>query len=89
MMVPNGMLIGATLRIYSSGGSNAFTADHFPTTKRTYYITANDDATITVTPRLATSPTTANTGDFFIIDSLRVPTYDHELHSRCRSTRWR
>ena len=77
MMVPNGMLIGATLRIYSSGGSNAFTADHFPTTKRTYYITANDDATITVTPRLATSPTTANTGDFFIIDSLRVPTYDH------------
>jgi len=77
MMVPNGMLIGATLRIYSSGGSNAFTADHFPTTKRTYYITANDDATITVTPRLATNPATANTGDFFIIDSLRVPTYDH------------
>ena len=78
MMVPNGMLIGATLRIYSSGGNNNFTADHFPTTKRTYYITANNDATITVTPRLATNPATANTGDFFVIDSLRVPTYDHD-----------
>lgn len=74
--VPKNMLVGATLRIYSSGGSNAFTADHFPTSRRTYYITANTNTTITVSPRLATAATTANTGDYFIIDGARIPTFD-------------
>lgn len=76
-LVPDGMLTGATLRVYSAGGDNNFTADHYPTTKRTYYITANSGNTITITPALATTaPTIADTGDYFIIDANRVPTHD-------------
>jgi len=77
--VPKNMLVGATLRIYSSGGSNALTADDFASTRRSYYITANTDTTITISPRLATAATTANTGDYFIIDSARIPTMDAEM----------
>jgi hypothetical protein len=77
MLVPDGMLVGATLRIYSTGGNNRYTADHYPTTKRTYYITANSGNAITITPRLATTANTvAHTGDYFIIDHNRVPTLD-------------
>tara|TARA_R110000824_G_scaffold3689_7_gene17468 strand:+ start:2567 stop:4804 length:2238 start_codon:yes stop_codon:yes gene_type:complete len=76
MEIPDGMLVGATLRIYSSGGSNNFTADDYPSTKRTYYISANSGNTITIQPRLATTAATGNTGDYFIINSLRVPTMD-------------
>ena len=78
--VPKNMLVGATLRIYSSGGSNALTADDFASTRRSYYITANTDTTITISPRLATTGAiTANTGDYFIIDSARIPTMDAEM----------
>lgn len=77
--VPKNMLVGATLRIYSSGGSNAFTADDFASTRRSYYITANTDTTITISPRLATPAITANSGDYFIIDSARIPTMDAEM----------
>ena len=76
-LVPDGMLTGATLRIYSSGSNTNFNADHYPTTKRTYYITKNSGNTITITPALATTAdTTADTADYFIIDANRVPTHD-------------
>lgn len=76
-LVPDGMLTGATLRIYSAGGSNRFTADHYPTTKRTYYITKNSGNAITITPALATiADTIAHTDDYFVIDANRVPTHD-------------
>ena len=77
MEIPTGMLVGATLRIYSSGGSNRYTADDYPSTKRTYYITANSGNTITIQPRLATTGgVIGHTGDYFVINSLRVPTMD-------------
>lgn len=78
-LMAKNMLVGGTLRIYSSGGSNSFTSDDFPSTKRTYYITANTENTITISPRLATTATTANTGDYFIIDSARIPTMDANM----------
>ena len=78
--IPKNMLVGATLRIYSSGGSNNFTSDDFPSQRRTYYITANTDTTITISPRLATTGSiTAHTGDYFIIDSSRIPTMDADM----------
>ena len=67
--VPKNMLVGATVKFYSSAGN--FTADHFPTTKRTYYVTANTDSTITIQPRLSTGVATGAAGDYFIVDSLR------------------
>lgn len=74
------MLVGGTLRIYSSGGSNSFTSDDYASTKRTYYITANTENTITISPRLATTGAiTANTGDYFVIDSARIPTMDADM----------
>jgi len=79
--VPDNMLVGATLKIYSSGGSNNFTADDFTSTKRTYYITANDTDSITIQPRLATSAATADTDDYFIINDLRVPTFEAAMGS--------
>jgi hypothetical protein len=76
-LVPDGMLTGATLRIYSSGNNTRYNADHYPTTKRTYYITQNSGNAITITPALATTAATvANTGDYFIIDANRVPTFE-------------
>ena len=76
MKMPVNMLIGAKLRFYDS--ANAHVADHFTTTKRTYYITANDADTITIQPRLATAgaTTVGDAAAHFIIDDLRVPTFD-------------
>lgn len=77
MEVPDGMLVGATLRIYSSGGSNRYTGDDYPSSKRTYYITANIGNEITIQPRLATTGAViGHTDDYFIINGLRVPTID-------------
>jgi len=78
-LMAKNMLVGGTLRIYSSGSSINFASDDYPTTKRTYYITANTENTITISPRLATDPATANTDDYFIIDSARIPTMDANM----------
>lgn len=79
-LMAKNMLVGGTLRIYSSGGSNSFTSDDFASTKRTYYITANTENTITISPRLATTGAIiADTGDYFIIDSARIPTMDASM----------
>ncbi len=80
MMIPDGMLVGATLRIHSTGGSNRYTADDYASTKRTYYVTANSGNTITIQPRLATTGAViAHTGDHFIINFSRVPTFDSDM----------
>lgn len=74
--LPDNVLVGCVLRV--EGGSN-FTADDFATTRRTYYITANDTTagTITVQPALATSATqAAGASDNLTIDTYRCPTFD-------------
>lgn len=74
MKIPVNMLIGATLRFYSSGGN--FTSDLYNTTKRSYYVTANDANTITIQPRLATGDAIGHVDDFFVIGNIRIPTFD-------------
>jgi len=77
MLIPDGMLVGAILRIYSTGSNIRYSADHYPSTKRTYYITKNTGNTITITPRLATvGAIIGHTDDYFLIDANRVPTMD-------------
>jgi hypothetical protein len=74
MKVPVNMLIGATLRIYDAAGDHS--NDHYTTTLRTFYITANDADTITIQPRLASADASGSADAYFIIDNLRVPTFD-------------
>ena len=74
--MPDNALVGCVLRI--EGGTN-FSADNFATTRRSYYITANDTSlgTITVQPALATSASQAAGGsDNLVIDSFRTPTFE-------------
>lgn len=81
MMVPKNMLVGATLRIYDAAGNHAL--DDYSSTKRTFYITANGADTITIQPRLATvGAAVVGTSDkYFLIDNLRVPTFDASCDS--------
>ena len=81
MMVPKNMLVGATLRIYDAGGNHVL--DDYTSTKRTFYITANDDSTITIQPRLATvgAAIIGTIQKYFLIDNLRVPTFDAACNS--------
>lgn len=76
--IPDNILVGCVLRI--EGGSN-FASDDYATTRRTYYISANDTTagTITVQPALATSPGAAGSSDNLIIDSFRSPTFDSAM----------
>ena len=76
LKIPDNVLVGCTLRI-EGGGS--YSADDFATTKRTYYITANDTAsgTISVQPALLTSAATATADDDnLVIDFYRCPTFE-------------
>ena len=72
--IPDNALVGCLLRI--TGGAN-FTSDDYASTRRVYYITANDCTanTINVQPAMATTAT-ADTGDIFTIDSVGCPTFD-------------
>lgn len=74
--IPDNALVGCILRI--TGGTN-FASDDYATTRRTYYIVANNTTTgtITVQPKLVTA-TSQNgaTNDIITIDSLRCPTFD-------------
>tara|TARA_R110000851_G_scaffold220568_3_gene373381 strand:- start:41410 stop:43695 length:2286 start_codon:yes stop_codon:yes gene_type:complete len=74
MKVPKNMLIGATLRFHSSTGN--FSADDHSTTKKSFFVTANDSTTITIQPKLTTGIATAAAADTFIIDNIRIPTFD-------------
>jgi len=80
MMVPKNMLVGATLRFYDDASNHVL--DDYSSTKRTFYITANDADTITIQPRLATAGTAiGSTNKYFLIDNLRVPTFDAACNS--------
>jgi hypothetical protein len=74
--IPDNALVGCIMRI--TGGTN-FTADDYASTKRTYYVIANDttNGTITIQPALATGTSTdADASDLLILDSLRSPTFE-------------
>ena len=83
--IPDNILTGCILRI--EGGSN-FTADDFASTRRSYYITANDTSagTITVQPALATSASqAAGASDNLTIDTYRCPTFDAGMSDAANS----
>ena len=74
LLIPDNSLVGCILRV---AGGNAFSSDDYASTRRVYYITANDTTnnTITVQPRMATIAT-AEATDIFTIDSIGCPTLD-------------
>ena len=79
LKLPDNILVGCTLRIE---GGDAYSADDFATTKRTYYITASDTAagTITVQPALLTTAATATKDDDnLVIDFYRCPTFETSM----------
>ena len=83
--IPDNILTGCILRI--EGGSN-FTADDFASTRRSYYITANDTSagTITVQPAMATSASqAAGASDNLTIDTYRCPTFDAGMSDAANS----
>lgn len=79
LKLPDNILVGCTLRIE---GGDAYSADNFATTKRTYYITASDtsEGTITVQPALLTAAGTATKDDDnLVIDFYRCPTFESTM----------
>jgi len=79
LKLPDNILIGCTLRIE---GGDAYSADDFASTKRTYYITASDTGagTITVQPALLTAAGTATKDDDnLVIDFYRCPTFETSM----------
>jgi hypothetical protein len=73
--IPDNALVGCILRIT---GGTTFASDDFATTRRSYYIIANDTTagTITVQPALATGTGNAGANDVLTIDSIGSPTFD-------------
>ena len=74
--VPDNSLVGGLLLV--TGGTE-FALDDHATTRRSYYIIANDttNKTITVQPALVTTTSTvAGAADTFTICSPRIPTFD-------------
>jgi len=74
--IPDNALVGCILRI--TGGGN-FASDDYASTRRAYYITANDttNGTITVQPALVTATSTNGAStDILALDSLRCPTFE-------------
>ena len=78
LLLPDNSLVGCAVRFY---GTNTLTSDDFPSTRRTFYITANDTTanTITVQPALASSATNAAAGERMVIDSMKCPTFDPNM----------
>lgn len=79
--IPDNALVGCIMRI--TGGS-AFALDDHASTKRTYYVIANDTTTgtITVQPSLVTAAggsAFAAATDLLILDSLRSPTFESAM----------
>jgi hypothetical protein len=77
--IPDNALVGCIVRI--TGGSN-FSSDDYASTRRAYYITANDTTTgtITVQPALVTGTTVHGAADdLIILDSLRSPTFESAM----------
>lgn len=78
---PDNALVGCTLR-FTAPTSGNFDDDDYATSRRVYYITANDttNATITVQPALVTAQATiGHADDFITIDPTRCPTFDSAM----------
>ena len=83
--IPDNILVGCTLKI--TGGGN-FASDDYASTRRVYYITANDTSagTITVQPNLATAASVnGNTTDILLIESFKAPTFDAAMSDATNS----
>jgi len=77
--IPDNTLVGCVLRI--TGGGN-FGSDDYASTRRTYYVIANDTTagTITVQPALITGTgTNGATGDILVLDTNRCPTFESAM----------
>lgn len=86
---PDNALVGCTLR-FTAPTSGNFDDDDYATSRRVYYITANDttNATITVQPALVTAQGTNGHGDDFItIDPTRCPTFDPAMTDASQQVR--
>jgi hypothetical protein len=77
--IPDNALVGCVLRV--TGGGN-FTSDDYASTRRTYYVIANDTTagTITVQPALVTGTSTNGaTTDSLVLDTNRCPTFESAM----------
>ena len=77
--IPDNALVGCILRI--TGGGN-FGSDDYASTRRTYYVIANDttNGTITVQPALATGTgINGAAGDILVLDNNRCPTFESAM----------
>lgn len=75
MKVPLNMLVGASLRFYAT---NEHASDNYATTYRSFTITANSATTITIQPRLLSADDNGHASDYFVINGLRIPTFDSD-----------
>jgi len=83
--LPDNILVGCTMKIT---GGTSFGSDDYASTRRVYYITANDTTagTITIQPSLATATSTnAGTGDILLIESFKAPTFDAAMSDATNS----
>ena len=83
--LPDNILVGCTMKIT---GGTSFGSDDYASTRRVYYITANDTTagTITIQPSLATATSTnAGTGDILSIESFKAPTFDAAMSDAANS----
>ena len=78
LLVPDNALVGCVLTISGGGSSGHFLSDDFATSRRSYYIIANDttNATITVQPALVSGAATAEAADILTIHPIQCPTFD-------------
>jgi len=79
--LPDNSLVGCILR-FSGTTTGGLSVDYYATTRRTYYITANDttNRTINIQPALiADALANAPATDTFTIDSIKCPTFDVDM----------
>jgi hypothetical protein len=76
-LIPDNILVGCVLRFAESSTGNLL-SDNYATTRRAFYITANDTTagTITIQPSMASTNGNAATTGSFTIDSFQCPTVD-------------
>jgi len=79
LKLPDNVLVGCVLRINASTGN--MLADDYASTRRTFYITAWDTTThtLTIQPNLASGGVNADANASFTIDGFRTPTFDASM----------
>jgi len=75
-LIPDNILVGCVLRFSAASGN--MLSDDYASTRRSFYVTANDTTTGTVTiqPSLASADANADAAASFTIDSFQCPTVD-------------